>query len=332
MQTLMETTDSTPDSNATQLGRLTAVVLNWGRPDLTIRCVHALVADGVPEERIVVVDNGSVNDSYEQFCEFLSGCVLVRLPTNVGIGRALNRGAAELEGDDYALLNNDAFVHAPGSVGRLIQALRHDRVGIAVPCLLNEDLTLQPNVVAPMTPRTALAGAVGLSRLIPNRWQPSWSTHWDHGTSRAVAAASGAVFAVRGDVWRQLGGITEERWMYGEDIDLCRRASALGWRIWFEQSSTFVHLGSSTVREHWTDATRAAMIARSEMVMLEKQLPKYRARLTMIFLLLGATLRWLVFSATGSSERAGVLRSVLKVHLAAVVSQRGRENEPEVRE
>jgi N-acetylglucosaminyl-diphospho-decaprenol L-rhamnosyltransferase len=316
------------DSDRALLTRLTAVVLNWGRPDLTIRCVRSLIADGVPEGRVVVVDNGSLDDSYEQFCEVLSGCALVRLPTNVGIGRALNRGALELPGDDYLLLNNDAFVHDPGSVARLVQAMRRNHIGVAVPRLLNDDLTLQPNIVAPMTPRTAFVGAIGLSRLIPNRWQPYWSTHWDHGESRAVICASGAVFAVRGEVWRQLGGITEERWMYGEDIDLCRRATALGWKIWFERDATFVHLGSSTVSGHWTDATRASMIAQSEIVMLDKQLPKYSARLTVLFLFLGAGARWIVFSVSGAKERAGVFRSVMKVHLAAARSREGFGSEP----
>ena len=222
--------------------RLTAVVLNWDEPELTTRCVEALVGDGVPPGRIVVVDNGSQGDSFEQFERKLSECVLVRLPTNVGIARAVNIGAARLEGDDYLILNNDAFVHGPASVARLVDALRRDRVGIAVPRTLNEDLTLQPSVVALAGPATAFVGALGLSRLVPNRWQPRWSTHWDHGESRAIDAASGAVYAVRGDVWRELGGMSERRLMYGEDIDLCRRARARGWSIWFERDATFVHL------------------------------------------------------------------------------------------
>src|SRR5207244_10918380 len=76
--------------------RLTAVVLNWDEPELTTRCVEALVGDGVPPGRIVVVDNGSQGDSFEQFERKLSECVLVRLPTNAGIARAAKIGAARL--------------------------------------------------------------------------------------------------------------------------------------------------------------------------------------------------------------------------------------------
>src|SRR5205085_8746602 len=191
------------------LERLTAVVLNWDEPDLTIRCVEALVEDGVPPERIVVVDNGSQGDDYERFQRTIADCVLVRLPENVGIARAVNIGATRLPGDDYLILNNDAFVHGPASVLRLVRALRRADVGMAVPRTLNEDLTLQPSVVALVGPATALVGALGLSRLVPNRWQPRWSTHWDHRESRTVDAASRAVFAVRGALARRLAAMTE---------------------------------------------------------------------------------------------------------------------------
>jgi len=308
------------DDEKALLTRLTAVVLNWDRPELTMRCVESILADGVPPDRVVVVDNGSTDDSYEQFQRTLGDCVLVRLEKNVGIARAFNIGAARLPGDNYLILNNDAFVHGPSSVIRLVRAVTKRRVGIAAPRLLNEDLTLQPSVVALVGPRTALVGALGLSRLIPNRWQPRWSTHWDHSQSRVVEAAAGAVYAVRGETWRQLGGMTERRWMYSEDMDLCRRAGSLGWDVWYERDATFVHLGSSTVRDHWSDVARAGMIASSEIATVRAQLPPVQAALTVSFLTLGAAARWIVFTGL-RKEKAAVFGSVLRGYLSAIRSR-----------
>jgi N-acetylglucosaminyl-diphospho-decaprenol L-rhamnosyltransferase len=303
------------------LGRLTTVVLNWDEPELTIRCVNALVADGVPAERIVVVDNGSVGSSYEQFERELGDCVLVRLPTNVGIARALNIGAQQLPGDNYLVLNNDAFVHSPASVLRLVRAVQRDRVGIAVPRTLNDDLTLQPSVVALVRPASAFVGALGLSRFIPNRWQPRWSTHWDHAESRTIDAASGAVYVVRGEVWHRLGGMTERRWMYGEDIDLCRRTRAAGWRVWFERDATFVHLGSSTVGRLWSDATRAGMIAHSEVSALRAQLSPVPAWVTLFFLVSGTAARYVAFWLARRKSRANLYRAVLRGYLEAITGR-----------
>lgn len=312
---------SRPSEAGPRFARVTAVVLNWDEPELTVRCVEALVRDGVPPGRIVVVDNGSKGDSFAQFERRLSDCVLVRLPTNVGIARGVNIGAARLPGDDYLILNNDAFVHDAASVARLVDALRRDRVGIAVPRTLNEDLTLQPSVVALAGPATAFVGALGLSRLVPNRWQPRWSTHWDHRESRTIDAASGAVYAVRGDVWRELGGMSERRWMYGEDIDLCRRARARGWSIWFERDATFVHLGSSTVSQHWDDAARAKMIARSEVAALRSELSPVSAWTTLILQFAGVGARWVAFTAARRRNRAAVFRAVLEGYRDAILGR-----------
>jgi N-acetylglucosaminyl-diphospho-decaprenol L-rhamnosyltransferase len=279
------------------LDGLTAVVLNWEMPDLTIRCVDSILGDGVPANRIVVVDNGSKDDSYERFQRMFGECRLVRLPENVGIARAINAGAKALDGDDYLILNNDAFVQAPGSVLRLVKAARRKGFAIAVPRLLNEDLTLQPNVVPLFifSPLGALVAASGLARLIPNRWRSRLSAYWDHSASSRVVAASGAVYAIRGTVWRDLGGMSERRWTYSEDIDLCWRAREQGWQVWFEHDATFVHLGSHTLSRHENDGARAEMIARSEAAMVREHLSSRRAQLTVFFLGLGSGLRFVVF-------------------------------------
>src|SRR5205823_7466941 len=133
-----------------------------------------------------------------------------------------NRGAAALPGSFYLFVNSDAFVHAPGTVSRLAAAAARPRVGIAVPRLLNEDGTLQPNVVPTSSPLPELVRASGLSRFVPNRLQPSLGTHWDHGDSRPIQAAIGAVVAVRGDAWEALGGFDERAFMYAEDIEIGR--------------------------------------------------------------------------------------------------------------
>src|SRR6202007_694727 len=106
-------------------------------------------------------------------------------------------------------------------------------VGIAVPRLLNEDLTLQPNVMPLSRPLPELVRASGLSGLVPNRFQPSLGTHWDHARSREIQPAIGPVLLVRAEAWHKLGGFDEQRFMYAEDLDLFWRAARLGWRSRF---------------------------------------------------------------------------------------------------
>ena len=294
---------------------LTVVVLNWETPDLTIRCARALLDDGVPAGRIVVVDNGSKDGSPERLASELPGCVLVALPENLGYGRAANAGARELPGAAYLITNNDAFVHRPGSVQRLLDALGDPSVGLVAPRLRNEDLTLQPTVRPLPTPGVSVVRALGVGRLVPNRWQPRWSHHWDHAESRAVEAADGAVYLVRGATWEQLGGYNETRRMYGEDSDLCWRARRLGWRIWFCAEAEFVHLGNATGSRRWTDPQRAAMIGREESRLLFEQLSRPGAAVAVAATSLYHTWRAVAFTMQGDRTAAAATRAARAAYI-----------------
>jgi GT2 family glycosyltransferase len=211
-------------------------------------------------------------------------------------------------------VNNDAFPHEPGSARRLVAALGRNGVGIAVPRLLNEDLTLQPSVVPFRSPAIALALASGLSRHIPNRWQPHWSTHWDHGTSRFVHAAAGTVTAVRGDVWRDLRGYAERELMFSEDIDLCWRARKRGHRTWFEHDAVFVHLGDASGHAR-TNTKRSELIAESDASMIRDELGPAAARVTIGILVAGYAVRSVVFTAARREAAAASARAALRGYL-----------------
>ena len=303
------------------LDRLTVVVLNWETPDLTLRCVRALCDDGVPPGRIVVVDNGSKDGSAERFEAELPNCVVLALPENIGYARAANAGARRLGGDAYLVMNNDAFVHRPGSVRALVAALEDPSVGLVVPRLRNEDLTLQPTVRPLLTPAVALLRAAGLGRLVPNRWQPLWSHHWDHAESRAIDAADGAVYLVRAETWDQLGGYNEARRMYGEDSDLCWRTRKLGWRIWFCGDAEFVHLGNATGSRRWTDPQRATMIGNEEARLLREQLSPLGAAVSIRATSLYLAWRGVAYRLVGDRDAAAGVRAERAAYLAGL---RGR--------
>lgn len=289
----------------------TVVVVNWNLPELTIRCVRALVDDGVDSARIIVVENGSTAESTALVREALPHAQVLGLEKNVGYARAANKGAKLLQGDRYLFVNNDAFVHRPGSVRRLLASLDRDRVGVAVPRLLNEDLTLQPSVVPISNPANALLRATGLSRLVPNRWQPSWGHHWDHASSRPIRAANGTVLAATAELWAELGGWIERELMFAEDLDLCWRASNHGWRVWFEAESEFVHLGNRSGRAEWSDRGRSELVGRAEGALIRNELPRLQAEATLFFMCAGLLGRMGFFALKGERGAVSSLAGML---------------------
>ena len=297
---------------------VTAVVLNWRTPDLTERAARALIADGVPAERIVVVDNGSDDGSGERLRGAFPGSRILPLGENRGFAAANNAGAAELSGAAYVFVNSDAFVHRPGTISALLRRLDAPRAGLAVPRLLNPDLSLQPNVVPPSSPAVELVRTSGLSRLVPNERRPEWSTHWDHATARRIAGAIGAVIAVRADAWSDLGGFDERRLMYAEDLDLFWRARMQGWEIWFEPAAEFVHLGQATTNRHWRSVERAERVAEAEAELIRTHMPPARARLTLAIMALGVGLRSGARRLRGDRARAEELAVLARGYAASL--------------
>jgi N-acetylglucosaminyl-diphospho-decaprenol L-rhamnosyltransferase len=290
-----------------------AVVLNWNLPDLTIRCVDALTADGLPPERIVVVDNGSTDDSIERLHAALPpNARLLELHQNTGFARGCNLGAAEIEASAYLFVNNDAFVHRPGSIEALLEALNRPEVGIAVPRLLNEDLSLQRNVVPLPRPSNALVRALGISRFVRDRWQPHWGTYWAHGCSRRVEAANGAVVAIRGTLWRDLCGYSEWTWMFSEDLDLCWRAAKRGFATWYERDAEFVHIGNASGRSLFAAEQRSLRVARSDAAMIRSGLDPARAVATIAIFRLAYLARALLFGTIGQRARAREARAAAR--------------------
>ena len=285
------------------MDELTAVVVDWNLPDHTVRCVHALLDDGLPAGRVVVVENGPTEENWSRVSSELSSSVLVRVETNVGFAAANNIGARALPGRAYLLVNNDAFVHVPGSVGRLLAALGRDRVGVVVPRLVNDDLSLQPTVTPFTTPVTALVRASGLSRFVPDRWKAELTTYWDHGSSREIDQAIGAVMLVEGRLWEELEGLCETSFMYAEDLDLCWRVRERGRKTWFEAQAEFVHLGGTSSAVRWSGRERAREISQAERALIRDHLSRGDAATTLAFMRLGVAAR-LVYSRLVRNEAA----------------------------
>lgn len=298
---------------------VTAVVTNWETPEHTLRCVRRLVDDGMPASRIVVVDNGSEDDSPERFRSELPECRLVRLENNTGYAFATHRGVAAQPGEAYLIVNNDAFVHRPGTLQALLSALeRDDEVGIVVPRLLNPDLTLQPTVKPLDTPAVAFVRASGLSRLVPNRWQPRWGTHWDHSTSRPIRAVDGAVMLVRRRTWNEIGGFGAQTSMYAEDTRMCWETFKHGWKIWFEANAEFVHIGNATAGRRWSDPERAERWSAAEALLLRDQLSRPSAALSVGLTAAGLAGRIVVFTLLRRHKRVADARAQLRGYLTSL--------------
>src|SRR4051794_23204304 len=151
-------------------GRVAAIVVNWNTADLLARCLEHLERSSVAPDDVVVVDNGSSDDSVAILTGRWPRAQLIANPTNRGLSAGINQGLRLAQGEFVLLLDTDAFV-APDTLEGLLETLRcRRRAAVVGPRLEYADGRFQ-RWTGGRVP--ALASAVvsfsGLDRLWPTR-------------------------------------------------------------------------------------------------------------------------------------------------------------------
>jgi GT2 family glycosyltransferase len=172
---------------------------------------------------IVVVDNGSTDDSVQRFEETFGDTVeLVEIETNLGFGQGNNQGiqSALDRGADYTLLLNNDTVVAPSMISELMDAMLGDpTIGFAGPMIYYAD---QPEEV--WFAGMSFAGKLYVVQRGLHLKAPLEDVE-------EVDFVSGCGMLASRTAWETVGLFAPEFFMYYEDLDLCIRARAAGFRL-----------------------------------------------------------------------------------------------------
>ena len=211
--------------------RATLVVLAWNQWPLTARCLETLRATGLDGAEVLVVDNGSTDETPERLAE-LDWVRVLRLPENAGFVRGNNAGIAAADpASDVVLLNNDLVFTQRDWLQRL-RACAHanPRTGV-VGCRL-----------ALLDGRLLHAGTYVLA---DTAWgQQIGALEKDIGQYTADREVEGIVFAaayLKREVLDAIGGLALDFTSYFEDTDYCLRAAAAGFKTVLCGGVTLVH-------------------------------------------------------------------------------------------
>ena len=217
--------------------RVTAVVVNWNGGDMLAACLESLFAQTWADLEILVVDNGSKDDSIAKVqARWGDRLVLIRNAKNEGFARANNQAFAAATGEWVFLLNNDA-VAAPDAIERLM-AFVQDKPDVGtLACRINR--FEEPNV---FDSTGLLLYPDGVCR--PRGWQEKDLGQYDR--AEMVLAPHGAACAYRKATIDDVGGFDEIYFCYLEDFDFGMRAQLLGWKCWYVPDSRIRHHKSAT--------------------------------------------------------------------------------------
>jgi GT2 family glycosyltransferase len=215
--------------------RISCIVLNWNGWQNTIECLDALKHCTYPQMTVIVVDNGSIDDSASKIRIAHPDVLVLKSEKNLGFAGGNNIGirvALTQDADYIWLLNNDTKP-APDALSALVaKALTDHRIGAVASICYYAD---SPAIVQ------AWAGArvnlwIGYGR---NSTTPR-NDDWFH-------SLYGASMLIRRAAIDDAGLLDEGFFLYWEETEYCLRLRKKGWRLAAAPDSRILHkLGAST--------------------------------------------------------------------------------------
>jgi GT2 family glycosyltransferase len=234
--------------------RASAIVVAYNSRAYLQLCLQSILDDLGPDDELIVVDNGSTDGSAELMEAQFPAVRLIRAE-NVGYAGGNNRGAAVARGEYLVFLNPDTVVQ-PGALAALLAPFAaRPEIGLTTACIMHLH---QPDVINTCGNTMHYTGLT----YCRGAGQPRAR----YAGSAEVDAVSGAAFAIRRDVFKQLGGFDERFFMYVEDTDLSWRARMAGYRCLYVADAMISHdyqPSFSPAKSFYLDRNRHLMLLKN---------------------------------------------------------------------
>ena len=222
------------DRNLTQAPRITVIIPTYNRSDLLRPCLEALRRQTHPC-RVLVVDNGSSDSTLSVMADCFPEFGSLRLPSNAGFAKAVNRGIVKVETEFVALLNNDTEADPRWIEAGLAVFEQHPECGIVASKIVNYWQRDRLDSAGDRYLRSGLPLKRGNGEPISAfpRLEP------------VLGASAGAAF-YRRRLFDQVGLFDESYYMYLEDVDLSVRARLTGFSCLYTPDAVVYHMEAAS--------------------------------------------------------------------------------------
>lgn len=163
---------------------------------------------------------------------------------NGGFAYGMNEGLKNAKGDVMVVMNPDVKLRK--SLESMIKYIQgHSEVGIIAPKIVDEDGTIQDSLRHYITPwgfiMRHLDGILHKRRLDVKEFKEPVSVDW----------VIGAFMMCRRDFYEKVGGLSNDYFMYCEDMDWCKRAHLAGYDVVYYPETVIEYKGTRAARRSW---------------------------------------------------------------------------------
>lgn len=247
------------ESPAMGKGSASIVVVTYDGLTFTRLCLESVLCNTEGDFELIVVDNGSKDETVEYLASLAQANARVRTllnGRNLGFPAACNQGASLARGEHLVLLNNDTMV-PPGWLPRMLAHLRNAGVGLVGPVTnrIGNEAEVETDYA---TWGQFLAFARQRAEQYPGAW---------------LEVATPAMFclAMRADTYARLGPL-DERYEIGtlEDDDYAARAREAGYQLRCVEDVVVHHFGEASFGKLASEGEQARILCANRRRYAEK--------------------------------------------------------------
>lgn len=231
---------------------ISIVIVNYNVKDFLKGCLDSIEnAKSGFEVQTIVVDNNSNDGSVEALAPQFPSVEFIALKENLGFAKANNLGF-EKAGGKYILILNPDTILSENTLEKMYSYMEnHPETGIAGCKVLNADGTFQLACRRGFpTPWAAFTKLFGLQKLFPNSklFAKYNQTYKSIDETYFVDAVIGAFMFARREAFDDIHGFDADFFMYGEDLDMCFRATQKGWKVAYVHETSIIHYKGESAR------------------------------------------------------------------------------------
>ncbi len=241
------------------------IVLNWNGKDLLAQGIPSILEavrrDGRPHE-VMVVDNGSTDDSVQYIEANYPQIRVLALKENIGFAEGNNAGAQAAKNDIIVLLNNDMVVD-PGFLGPLLAGFGPKTFAVSSQIFLQD--TAKRREETGKTTAEFRRGMVDYAHLPieTENHRPLYPVFW----------AGGGSSAFHREKFLALGGFHDiYSPAYVEDTDISYQAWRLGWEVLLAPESIVYHKHRTSTARRFNKSQLQALVLRNQYLFIWKNI------------------------------------------------------------
>lgn len=217
------------------MGKVSIIIVNWNGKEILKNCLDSILKQSFNDYEVIVVDNGSVDNSVEFIPKYYPSFNVVALKENTGFTGGNIEGLKHAKGDFIVLLNNDAVL-TPDWLSTMVSAIDSDcRIGFCSSKIIIEGTNKIDSVGDMFT--TAFTGV----KLGEFRNADEFSIR------KYVPGACAAALIFRKSMLDEIGFLDNDFFLNHEDTDLSMRAWLAGWKCLFVPEAVVYHKVSASI-------------------------------------------------------------------------------------